>query len=193
MTENFDESLLHDFADQSGVSIYDHSCTAPLLLILLRHVGCTFCRRSLDELRASRDHIADCGYSVGIVHMNRDEKVVEQLASYGLEDLPRFYDPGKVLYAGLGLKRVPLRSLFVPTLIREGFKNHLKFGSSWPEADPQQLPGAFLIDQGRVVGGETVLFPYDQPDFLTLLIYAETLVGKTSKGGSCQGSRPRRK
>jgi len=177
MNESFNESLLHDFVDQDAISIYEHSCSAPMLLVLVRHVGCAFCRRTLDELAQSLGQITDCGYGVGIVHMNADDQTEEQLFTYGLEGLPRFYDPSRMLYQGLGVSRAPLRTLFRPKMIKEGIQASRRYGSSWPEADPLQLPGAFLIDQGHVIAGETVISPDDHPDFLSLLILSESLNG----------------
>lgn len=175
MKQQFDERLLRDFADQHGMSIHNHSLAAPFLLVLIRHVGCAFCRRTLDELSQSREQIEACGYRIGLVHMDANEDTETQLSAYGLDDLPRFYDPGRKLYQGLGLARASLRSLFKLKMVTDGVQAGFKYGGAWPKADPRQLPGAFLIDDGHVVAGESTLSPHDHPDFLSLLIFSETL------------------
>ena len=163
------------FLDQGGVSIYEHSLEKPLLLILLRHVGCTFCRRTLHELSQSLLQIRACGYEAGIVHMDSDVSMEEQLSHYDLQTIPRFHDPKKILYNSLGLQRTSIRKMFKKEIWDTGKEQHKQYGAAWPQSDPMQLPGAFLIDAGEVVAGETTLSTEEQPDFLALLIYSETV------------------
>ncbi len=169
------EMLLTTFNDAQGISISEHSFAAPMLLILLRHAGCSFCRKALHELSTSMKHITKCGYRVGLVHMDSDKDVVEQLNLYGLEKLPRFHDPDKALYQALGIPRAPLVSLFNRRTWKKGLDAKRKYGMGMPKSDPRQLPGAFLIDQGHLVAGEAVLSPEETPDFLALLIRSEAV------------------
>jgi len=166
-------ALLTELRDHHGVSISEHSFAAPMLLVLLRHVGCSFCRKALHELSQSMKHISRCGYRVGLVHMDADADMQEQLALYGLDKLPRFHDPDRRLYTALGLKRAPLHRLFRRDLWRKGQEAKRKYGVDLPKSDPLQLPGAFLIDQGIVVAGEPILSPEESPDFIALLIRSE--------------------
>lgn len=169
------EQLLNDFRDADGVSIFEHSYRKPILMILLRHTGCSFCRRTLHELSQSLLQIRGSGYEVGIVHMDRDETMQEQLEQFDLQTVPRFHDPDKKLYKALGLKRSSILKMFKKELWEKGQEQLRDHGGAWPKSDPLQLPGAFLIDTGHVIAGETVLSPEEQPDFLALLIYSESL------------------
>jgi hypothetical protein len=168
-------ALLETFRDHHGVSISEHSHAAPMLLVLLRHVGCSFCRKALHELSISMKHITGCGYRVGLVHMDPDADMQEQLSLYGLETLPRFHDPDRALYQALGLHRAPVLSVFNRSLWRKGNEARKKYGVALPKSDPRQLPGAFLIDQGLIVAGEATLSPDEHPDFLALLIRSEAV------------------
>lgn len=168
-------ALLEELKDRHGVSISDHSFAAPLLLVMLRHVGCSFCRKTLHELSQSMKHITGCGYRVGLVHMDDDSDMEEQLGLYGLQQLPRFYDPERKLYRALNVPRAPLRSVFKTDLWKRGLQARKKYGYKWPKTDPLQLPGAFLVDQGIVVAGESTLSPDEHPDFLALLIRSEAV------------------
>lgn len=168
-------NLLKEFTDRHGVSISEHSYAAPLLLVLLRHVGCSFCRKALHELSISMKHITGCGYRVGLVHMDRDEDMVEQLSLYGLDSLPRFHDPDRRLYHALGLNRAPVMSVFNRSLWKKGRQAQRTYGFALPKSDPRQLPGAFLIDQGHIVAGEATLSPDEHPDFIALLIRSEAV------------------
>jgi len=167
--------LLASYKDHSGVSIKEHSFAAPILLVLLRHVGCSFCRRTLHELSESMKHINRCGYRVGLVHMDSGADMEEQLRLYGLQQLPRFHDPERKLYRSLGLARAPLMSVFSTRVWKRGLQAKKKYGTNWPKTDPLQLPGAFLIDQGQIVAGESTLSPDEHPDFLALLIRSEAV------------------
>lgn len=161
--------LIHEFSDQNGVSIFEHSQAAPILIILLRHSGCPFCRRTLAEVASMTDAFANQGFSIGFVYLSGEEGMKKVLASYGLEHLPRFHDPETRLYRGLDLKRVSFRGLFNHRTWSKSFQIGFHHGLSWPDGDPLQLPGAFLIDQGAVVAGHASLSPADPPDFKSLL------------------------
>ena len=155
--------------DANGVSISEHSHAAPMLLLFLRHVGCPFCRRTLREVQQARLDIEANGYTIGVVHMDSESTVNAALEKAGLADLPRFHDPDQLLYAALDVKRLPMRALFSPRTWTRGFEFGAKYGYSWPESDPMQLPGAFLIDQGQVIAGHSSLYPAEPPDFRSLV------------------------
>ncbi|HMP90739.1 MAG TPA: redoxin domain-containing protein [Kiritimatiellia bacterium] len=167
--------LIQEFRDASGASIYDHSCAAPFLLVLLRHVGCPFCREALHELSQSLKHINGCGYRVGLVHMDPDADMQEQLGIYGLQKLPRFHDPERKLYRAFGLHQSPLISVFNKQVWKKGRQAKARYGAALPKSNPMQLPGAFLIDQGVIIAGECTLSPDEHPDFLALLIRSEAV------------------
>ncbi|HMO51315.1 MAG TPA: redoxin domain-containing protein [Kiritimatiellia bacterium] len=172
-TKNTVHDLLQAYRDQHGISIREHSFAAPILMVLLRHVGCSFCRKALHELSASMKHINACGYRVGLVHMDSDADMRDQLSLYGLEKLPRFHDAERKLYQALGVPRAPLMSVFRRDAWARGVEAKRKYGAGLPKSDPLQLPGAFLIDQGIVIAGEPTMSPYETPDFLALLIRSE--------------------
>lgn len=44
----------------------------PLLLVFLRHLGCTFCRQALADLKKYREDISGKGVHIGLVHMVED-------------------------------------------------------------------------------------------------------------------------
>lgn len=165
--------LLSRFKDQHGVTIHEHSCAAPMLLVLLRHVGCSFCRKALHELSESMKHITGCGYRVGLVHMDNDADMQAQLTRFGLEKLPRFHDAKRKLYRALGVRRAYMAGLMSGKVWRDAVEAKRLYGAAFPKADPFQLPGAFLIDQGVIIAGESTLSANEHPDFLALLIRAE--------------------
>lgn len=164
-----DNDLLNTYFDQNGTSLHDHSCAAPLLLILLRHAGCPFCRKTLEELSQTRGDFENHGYHIGLVYMDEEAVILPQFIRYGLASVPRFRDANRYLYSSLGLKRAPIRDLFQFKQWTQGMNVGVEYGAAWPESDPRQLPGAFLIDQGVVTAGHTSLSPSAPPDFSSLL------------------------
>lgn len=164
---------LDQYMDQYGTSIYEYSHAAPMLLILLRHSGCPFCRRTLFEISSMQDEFAEQGYSLGFVYLSDPDSMKMVMLQYGLEHLPRFHDPKAKLYRELDLRRLSIRELFNYRTWSNGFQVGFNHGFSWPDGDPLQLPGAFLIDQGVVVAGHASLSPADPPNFQSLLRKSE--------------------
>jgi hypothetical protein len=107
--------------------------------------------------------------------MDSPEAVLPVFERYGLEQLPRYHDPDRLLYQGLNVSRTSFRHLIRLGLSRHGRDSLSTHGGALPGADPLQLPGAFVIEDGRVIAGQSVLAPDDHPDFLALLIQAEAL------------------
>ena len=174
MIDNQSRILFDEYKDKNGVSITAHSEAAPLLLVMLRRIGCPFCRQTLQDLCNILPLIRDRGYEVGIVHMEETWQTRQELARYRLDHLPPiFRDADRSLYQALGVNRAPLRSLFTPRFMRDGVRSSLEHGVTFPEVDPFQLPGAFLIDQGRVVADRKVLTPNESPDILSLVVHTD--------------------
>jgi hypothetical protein len=72
---------------QFGLSIQEHSKLRPVLLVFLRHVGCTFCREALADLSARRAEIEASGTQVVLVHMGREDTAATVLNKYNLGDI----------------------------------------------------------------------------------------------------------
>jgi len=174
------EDIFKNYNDQHGVSMYEQSFAAPLLIIMLRHLGCAFCRRTLWETARQRSDINSQGVEVGLVHMDDSAVFAAKVKEFKLHDVPRFHDPDQTLYQEFGIKRAGLRELFNYRVWTKGFEFGVKHGVSWPESDPRQLPGAFLIDQGHVVAGDWNLSPVNPPDFELLLHPAKDAMAATA-------------
>ncbi len=56
--------------DQQGRTVEELSNDQPVLLIFLRHFGCTFCREALADLRVQRSRIEAAGVRIAVVHMS---------------------------------------------------------------------------------------------------------------------------
>lgn len=141
--------------DQFGTSLTDLSRTSPVLVLFLRHTGCTFCREALAELASRREALTEAGIVPAIVHLQAaDEPVRELLERYGLADVSRFGDPQQALYAAFGLARGGLGNILGPKVWWRGFETTVLRGHlpGKPSGDIRQLPGAFLVHDGQILG-----------------------------------------
>lgn len=145
-------TLLAEARTPSGRSLAEMSREQPVLVVFLRHAGCTFCRETLADLAARRAEIEQRGTKIALVHMGTPEAFAEFASGYGLGDVPAISDPTRRLYRGLGLRRGTLSQLLGWSVWRRGadafFAGH---GIGWLEGDGLQMPGVFLVHGGRVV------------------------------------------
>ena len=54
---------------QSGQTLTSLSEASPVLLLFLRHAGCTFCREAIGDVARDRDVIEAAGVRIVLVHM----------------------------------------------------------------------------------------------------------------------------
>jgi peroxiredoxin len=147
-----ESSLLADAQTTGGMSLAELSQQQPVLLVFLRHSGCTFCREALADLSTGRAKIEKNGTKLAIVHMSTAESFAAFTASYGLSDVPAVSDPERRLYRGLGLRRGKLAQLLGFSVWWRGTESF--FAGHHPGAldgDGTQMPGVFLLQNGRVV------------------------------------------
>ncbi|MEI7775406.1 MAG: SelL-related redox protein [Verrucomicrobiota bacterium] len=161
--------LLAETKDNRGSNLAELSQKHPLLLVCLRHSGCTFCREALTDLSAGRVGIEKNGTKLVLVHMGTVESFAAFTAKYGLSDVSAISDPERRLYRGLGLRRGKLSQLFGWRVWWRGQKSF--FDGHRPgalEGDGTQMPGVFLIQRGRVVRRFIHADAADRPDYAAL-------------------------
>jgi peroxiredoxin len=150
-------------------SLTQLSMQHPLLVVFLRHAGCTFCRETLADLSKHRTEIEAKGTRLALVHMGTAGAFAEFAGSYGLSDIPAVSDPERRLYRGIGLQRGKILQLLGWNVWLRGaqafFSGH-RVGKL--EGDGTQMPGAFLLYQGRVVRSFIHKTAADRPDYMDL-------------------------
>jgi peroxiredoxin len=147
-----DPAVLDTARTQGNQSLAELSRQQPQLVVFLRHAGCTFCRQALDDLAKNRKAITADGTGIVLVHMEPDTIAAELFAHYGLADLPRISDPERRLYQAVGLARGGMLQVAGPDVWLPGLASlltgHLP---GIPTADVLQMPGAFLIQDGKII------------------------------------------
>jgi peroxiredoxin len=156
---------------QFGISILEHSKLRPVLLVFLRHVGCTFCREALADLSAHRARIEATGTQIILVHMGREETAESILEKYKLADVPRVWDPKLSLYRAFGLEKGTFLELFGPKVWLRGFEAGFlgRHGIGGAEGDVTQMPGVFLVFHGEVLKSYRHQSAADRPDYIQLV------------------------
>ncbi len=141
-----------------------------VLLVFLRHFGCTFCRETMSELAMARKDLEGSGMKIVIVHMVEFDVAQPILDLYDLDGLSHISDENKLVYENYGLSKTGFRAMFGVknwwrALVAGIFKGHL-IGK--PAGDPWQMPGVFFLQERKVLNKFTYKFVSDRPDFVEL-------------------------
>lgn len=137
----------------TGASLAELSKGREVLVLFLRHSGCTFCREALADLARDRAGLEAKGMGICLVHMSSEADAARTFDAYGLGDVPRISDPSRDLYRAFGLRRGRLLQLFGPSCFWRGAYAALvqRHGIGGLDGDGAQMPGAFIVRDGRVV------------------------------------------
>jgi hypothetical protein len=161
--------ILAKTATNQGETLAELSEQSPVLLVLLRHEGCLFCRNAMSDIARSRSRIESIGTRIVLGHMGTAEDFASFALRYGLSDVAFVTDPKRELYKGLGLKRGRLMQLLGPRVLLTWFKTALS--GHLPgriKGDVSQLPGAFLLHHGQVIKSHAYRDASDRPNYLEL-------------------------
>jgi peroxiredoxin len=163
-------SALTQAKTQRGVSLTELDTNGGLLVIFLRHAGCTFCRETLADLQRQRGLVEAAGLTPVLVHMGSDEGAAAFFGGYGLGDVARVSDPERRLYRAFELRRGGLGQLFGPRVVLRGFEAAIlnRHGVGGLQGDGFQMPGAFVVRGGKIVREVRHRDAADRPDYETL-------------------------
>ena len=103
------------------MSVAKLSCNAPVLLVFLRHGGCTFCREALADIAARRHDIEAGGTRIVLAHMGGRRRASISSVNTGLTISIRLAILAGGLYRAFGLRRGNLWKLFGPKVWLRGF------------------------------------------------------------------------
>ena len=123
----------------------------PVLIVLVRHFGCLFCRAQLHDLQNIWKKILSLGIAPIVVGNGTVLMAQDFIEQTGLI-VPLYTNPERNVYDALGTKRPTLTALLSPQLWWVGFKTLIKgFFPKQVQGDAAQLGGVFLIDTNGVV------------------------------------------
>jgi peroxiredoxin len=154
----------------TGESLWDASFRRPLLVVFIRHLGCTFCREALADLKAQSEQIMAAGVEPVVVHMTQPEDVQPLLERYGLQHTTVISDPDRKLFRAFELPLGKWWQLFGPKVIWRAVADGVVFrhGFGWIQGDAAQLTGAFLVHRGEVIRAYRNRTTADRPNYADL-------------------------
>jgi hypothetical protein len=153
---------------QLGSTLTDLSCQTPVLVIFLRHSGCTFCREALSDIAAVRHQVEAGGTKIAFVHMGHQEPE-ELLAQHELQDVHCFRDRSCSLYETFGLQLGSPVQLFGPYVWWRAvgaFLNGHRLGPL--NGNGFRMPGVFLLYKGQILRAFRHATAADRPDYVEL-------------------------
>ena len=97
-TEDDVAAALGAVRTESGASLLALAEASPVLLIFLRHFGCSFCRKAISDVAELRGELARRGVRPVFVHLGTPELAKNYFDYYGLSDVERVSDPEAAVY-----------------------------------------------------------------------------------------------
>lgn len=150
-----DPDILEAIFTNEGQDLKTLSEQSPILLVFLRHFGCTFCRETLSDIAVLRPLIEQSNIQIVLVHMADEHIATEYLAKAELPNVPHISDPDLSLYEFFGLSKGSFWQLYgLKTWVR-GFKVGVLDGHGGVTVDSKlgdftQMPGIFLVQNCQI-------------------------------------------
>jgi peroxiredoxin len=165
--------VLREHRTETGRTLLELVDESPVLLIFLRHFGCSFCRQTLDDVSRIRTQIEGQGVRPVFVHLGSPERAKPYFDYYQLSDIERVSDPEASLYAKpvFALPRKNVFSQFlVPSVWAAWFNGAIrKHGIGMIREDADQMPGIFYLRNREIVRAFRYKTIADEPDYLKLI------------------------
>ncbi|HEX3572125.1 MAG TPA: SelL-related redox protein [Acidobacteriaceae bacterium] len=155
---------------EAGSSLISLSDTSPVLLIFLRHFGCSFCRQAISDVADVREQLAARSVRPVFVHLGTPDRARIYFDYYGLHDVERITDPDASIYRhpvfALG-RAHPALHLFNPAVWAGWLKGAIfRHGIGNLQDDTHQMPGLFLLKGTHIVRRFRYKSIADRPNYL---------------------------
>lgn len=157
--------------DEQGRVLSDVFAKRKVLLVFVRHSGCTFCREALKQLQSIKPKLDQANTMLAVVHLGPPGDPDGFFKRYQLgDDVVRISNPECTLFRAFGLMRGRFRQLFGWRVWLRGFKSAILAGNGFGKlvGDGFQMPGAFLLDNGKIVAEHRHKNAADEPDYWQL-------------------------
>ncbi len=147
----------------SGETLAGASESKLLVLVFLRHFGCTFTRQILRGLEGIQKEAHQHGAELVLVHMLQNGKETQYLGQRS--GVSRIADPRCELYRAFGLGKGGFIELFGPQVWWRAAVSIFKgCGVGHLAGDGLQMPGAFLFHHGKIISAQRAHSSADLPD-----------------------------
>ena len=155
----------------TGKTVLDLSNEKPVLLVFLRHFGCIFCREALKDISNKRKEFENKGVHIVLVHMSDSATAEKYFDDYNLKGIIHVSDPDCMYYASFGLVKGSFNQLFGLKNFIRGVEQTIKGNliTFKQIGDGFQMPGIFMIRQGRIIDSYIHKFAADRPDYENII------------------------
>jgi len=158
---------------ESGNNLLMLTEASPVLLVFLRHFGCTFCRQTISDIADLRGEMQERTVRPVFVHLGTAAIAKAHFDYYGLGDVERVHDPQARLYQHpvFALSRTnPLSHFFKPVVIAGWLKGAIfRHGFGMIQGDGEQMPGVFFLRGPEIVREHVHRTIAEQPDYRLLM------------------------
>jgi hypothetical protein len=165
--------VLRQTRTEFGTPLLDLVDANPVMLVFLRHFGCSYCRQAIHDVSVIKDELASRGVRPVFVHLGTPERAKPYFDHYGLGDVERVSDPEARLYQhrAFQLPRThPLSHFFKPKVLKGWIMGGIrKYGIGGLQDDSYQMPGVFVLRDRKIVNAFRFETIADQPDYRALV------------------------
>jgi AhpC/TSA family len=158
---------------ESGASLLELAEASPVLLVFLRHFGCSFCRQAISDVADLRGELDQRGVRPVFVHLGTPERAKPFFDYYGIGDVERVSDPEAAVYRlpMFAISRIhPVLPLFQPAVWVGWLKGSLfKHGIGAIKEDGKQMQAIFFLKGPKIVREYRYKTIADEPNYLKLV------------------------
>ena len=144
-----------------------------MLLVFLRHFGCSFCRQAISDVAELKPELDKRGVRPVFVHLGTPERAKPFFEYYGIGDVERVSDPDAALYQNpvFAIPRIhPVRTLFQPAVWVGWLKGPIfKHGIGAIKEDGKQMQAIFFLKGPTIVREFRYKTIADEPNYLKLV------------------------
>ena len=159
---------------ESGASLLELAEASPVLLVFLRHFGCSFCRQAISDVAELRPELDKRGVRPVFVHLGTPERAKPFFDYYGIGDVERVSDPEAKIYQlpVFAISRIhPALTLFQPAVWAGWLKGAIfKHGIGAIREDGKQMQAIFFLKGPKVVREFRYKTIADEPNYLKLIV-----------------------
>ena len=159
---------------ESGASLLELAEASPVLLVFLRHFGCSFCRQAISDVAELRPELDKRGVRPVFVHLGTPERAKPFFDYYGIGDVERVSDPEAKIYQlpVFAISRIhPVLTLFQPAVWAGWLKGAIfKHGIGAIREDGKQMQAIFFLKGPKVVREFRYKTIADEPNYLKLVV-----------------------
>ncbi len=175
MQQQIDLEILNAMVTNLSENLMQLTRKKSVLLVFLRHFGCVFCKEALHDLADLKETFHKKNVQMVFVHMSDETVADEYFKNYNLEGVSHISDPICNYYTAFGITKGTFSQLYgLRTWIRgfEAKRSGFDLELAKNLGDSTQMPGIFLLNNGKILDHFIHKKTSDRPDYQKLISVA---------------------